>query len=185
MAAVPSGRQHIRSNLPAFGIVIRWKGGHAQVTPFTSSPQLTTLDRQAGTAWHCVKLTAIVQLFPRCFEFGANLTGEWESLLRLRLDSGQPSNEFTGSAASTSSVVFRDKQWNQRHGRSTTASSKCYVDRLFLVSSRIPRGRSTLQRSSRLCERLLDVRTQISSRHHFLFLGNDTSICDRVSLGAT
>lgn len=39
---------------------------------------------QAGTAWHFIKLTAIVPLFPHVLEFGANLTGEWESLLRLR-----------------------------------------------------------------------------------------------------
>ena len=61
---------------------------------------------QAGTAWHCVELTAILQLFPHVLEFGANLTGEWESLLRLR------STEITGSAASTSSVtriIFRGK----------------------------------------------------------------------------
>ena len=30
------------STLPAFGIVICWKGGHAPVTPFISSPQLIT-----------------------------------------------------------------------------------------------------------------------------------------------
>jgi hypothetical protein len=62
----------------------RWHGGHAQVTTFISPPQRTTLDGASRDSWHCIKLTAIVRLFPHVFELGANLPGKWESLQRLR-----------------------------------------------------------------------------------------------------